>query len=47
MSRSVEVAVGRVAGWLAAVYALDLGIRAEDCELSLTSDLAPELLPTG
>ncbi len=47
MSRSVEVAVGRVAGWLAAVYALDLGIRAEDFVLSLSSERARELLPPG
>ena len=47
MNRGVEVAVGRVAGWLAAVYALDLGIRAADFVLSLSSDRARELLPPG
>jgi hypothetical protein len=39
--------VSQVAGWLANVYALDLEIEAEDFVVSLSPELARELLPPG
>ena len=47
MIAAVRVAVGRVAGWLADVYALELGIRAEEFVISLPPKRAQELLPAG
>ena len=47
MNGGVKLAVGRVAGWLADVYALELGFRAEDFVISLPSKRARELLPAG
>jgi hypothetical protein len=40
-------AVGHVAGWLAEVYALDLGIRAEEHVLEMSPEAARQLLPAG
>ena len=47
MNAAIKLAVGRMAGWLAEVYALELGIRAEDFVLSLSVERARELLPAG
>ncbi len=47
MNAAIKLAVGRMAGWLAEVYALELGIRAEDFVVSLTKERARELLPAG
>ena len=47
MNTAIKLAVGSMAGWLAEVYALELGIRAEDFVLSLPKERARELLPAG
>lgn len=47
MSSPLETSVGRVAGWLAHVYALDLCIRAEDHVLSISREDARRVLPAG
>lgn len=44
---ALEATVGSIAGWLAEVYALDLGFRAEEHVLELPHARARELLPPG
>jgi hypothetical protein len=47
VSTPLETSVGRVAGWLVELYALDLGIRAEDHVLSISHEDAQRVLPAG
>ena len=47
MTDASQERVGQVAGWLAAVYALDLEIEAERFVLDLSRQQARDLLPAG